>query len=253
MAAPIPRVPPVTRATRSRTVPRSAACPVSAGCVDVVMSCSLLARSALCALLRCLLQPVQHRRVTQRGGIPGLAALRYVAQEPAHDLAGPGLGQVISPDDPFWPCELPDLVAHVPAEILAERGPRAGVLAERDVGDDRLAGGLVADRDDRGLGHRGVGDERRFDLGGGQPVPGDVDDVVDPAGDPEVAVLVAPCAVADEVDLWPEALEVGPDEPVPVVVERAEHARPGLGEDEHAAALADLVPLLVEEPGGHAR
>src|SRR5215471_21564460 len=83
------------------------------------------------ARLRCLLQPVQHGRVAEGAGVPRLAALGDVAQEPAHDLAGPGLGQVIGPDDPLWPGELPDPVADVPAEVLAERGARAGVLAER--------------------------------------------------------------------------------------------------------------------------
>jgi hypothetical protein len=59
-----------------------------------------------------------------------------------------------------------------------------------------------------------MGDERRLDLGGGQPVPGDVDDVVDPAGDPEVAVLVPPGAIAYEVNMRAEPLEVRLDEPV---------------------------------------
>jgi hypothetical protein len=36
-----------------------------------------------------------------------------------------------------------------------------------------------------------VEDERAFDLGGAHAVAGDVDDVVDPAGDPEVAIGVA--------------------------------------------------------------
>src|SRR5262249_41150716 len=129
MAAPIPRVPPVTRTTRSRIVARSGEVRPSSSCRGVVMSCSPSRSFWLCALLRGLLQPVQHGGVAQGGGIPRLAALRDVAQQAAHDLAGPRLGQVIGPDDPFWPGELPDPVADVPAELLVERGPRAGVLA----------------------------------------------------------------------------------------------------------------------------
>jgi hypothetical protein len=45
-----------------------------------------------------------------------------------------------------------------------------------------------------------VGDQRAFDLGGADAVAGDVDHVVDPAGDPVIAVLVAAAAVAGEVE-----------------------------------------------------
>ena len=53
---------------------------------------------------------------------------------------------------------------------------------------------------DRRLGDLGVGDQGGLDLGGGEPVAGDVHDVVDAAEQPDVAVLVLLRAVAGEVE-----------------------------------------------------
>ena len=125
--------------------------------------------------------------------------------------------------------------------------------AQGDVGHHRLAGQVVGGRDDRGLGDRGVRDEGRFDLGGGQPVAGHVDHVVDPPGDPEIAVLVAPCAVAGEIGARAEPAEIGLHVPVGVVVQSAEHARPRPGQHEQAAALPDLGTRLVHQGGRDAR
>lgn len=41
-----------------------------------------------------LLQPSEYGWVAQRGDVTGLAAFRDIAQQPAHDLPGPGFGQV---------------------------------------------------------------------------------------------------------------------------------------------------------------
>ena len=76
---------------------------------------------------------------------------------------------------------------------------------EGDEGADRLAGVLVGLADHRRLGDLLVGDDRRLDLGRREPVAGDVDDVVDAADHPEVAVLVAAGGVADQVGLLAEA------------------------------------------------
>jgi len=51
----------------------------------------------------------------------------------------------------------------------------------------------------RRLRDRVVRDQGALDLGGPQPVPADVDDVVDAAGDPVVAIFVAAAAVSGEV------------------------------------------------------
>ena len=91
------------------------------------------------------------------------------------------------------------------------RSASLGGLArlERDEGGDRLALQVVGLADDGGLGHLGVADQGALDLHRREPVAGDVQDVVDAAHDPVVAVLVAAGAVAGEVaagDLAPVLL-----------------------------------------------
>ncbi len=80
--------------------------------------------------------------------------------------------------------------------------------------------------DHGGLGDVGVGDDRRLDLGRGEPVTGDVDDVVDAPDHPDVAVGVDASGVANQIGLLAEALEVGLDEALILLVERAQHRRP---------------------------
>jgi hypothetical protein len=67
-------------------------------------------------------------------------------------------------------------VARMPLDGLLVAGQ---VALQRDEGDDRLTGVLVVLADHGGLGDVGVGDDGRLDLGGRQPVPGDVDGVVE--------------------------------------------------------------------------
>ena len=84
-------------------------------------------------------------------------------------------------------------------------------------------------------------------LSGRQQVSGDVQHVVDPAGDPEVAVLIPPRAVARAVEAV-ELLEVGGLEPLVVSVHGAHDAGPGPAE--HQVALpraADLGALFVQQ------
>ena len=76
-------------------------------------------------------------------------------------------------------------------------GLRAGF--ERDERGDALAFHLVRHADHRRLGDRFMGDQRAFDLHRAQAMAGDIDHIVDAAHDPEVAVLVAPGAVAGEI------------------------------------------------------
>ena len=76
-------------------------------------------------------------------------------------------------------------------------GLHAGL--DGDEADHGLAFQFVGTSDDRGFRDGGMRDERAFDFGGAEAVAGDVEHVVDAADDPEVAVLVAPRAVAGEV------------------------------------------------------
>ena len=90
--------------------------------------------------------------------------------------------------------------------------------------------------------------ERRLQLDRRQPVPRDVHHVVDPAEQPEVAVVVPARAVAHEVRVRPVLGEVVGHVALVVVPERAEDPRPRLLQDEELAlALWDLVALLVQD------
>ncbi len=93
----------------------------------------------------------------------------------------------------------------------------------------------VGAADDRGLGDRGVVDQRGLDLGGRDVVAGDEHDVVDAAEQPEVAVVVALGAVAGEV-LAVEARPVGVAVALGIAPDAAQHRRPRPRQHEVAAA-----------------
>ena len=121
------------------------------------------------------------------------------------------------------------------------------VRLEDDEGADRLTGLGIGGSDDGGLGDAGVADEGRFDLSGGDAVPGDVHDIVDAAQQPDRALVIPLGTVAREVVLRP-ARPVGIDVPLVVAPDPAQHRRPRLGEDEvAAAAIADRGAVVVDD------
>src|SRR5262249_15628688 len=158
-----------------------------------------------------------------------IVVLGNLAQDAAHDLARAGLGQAGRPLDQIGAGDRADLLAHPLHQLLAQGLARLGPGLERDVGIDSLALDVVRIAHDGGLRRLGVGDERALDLGGAHAVAGNVDHVVDPAGDPVIAVLVAPAAVAGEVFAG-EAGEISLDEALMVAIDGAHHAGPGIGD-----------------------
>ena len=145
---------------------------------------------------------VDHRRIGQRRGVAevGEIVLGDLAQDAPHDLAGAGLRQAGRELDEVGLGDRADLLADPLDQFLAQRVVASLAGHQRDIGVDALALDGVRIADDGGLRHLVVGDQRRFDLGRAHAVAGDVDDVVDAAGDPVVAVLVAAAAVAGEVE-----------------------------------------------------
>jgi hypothetical protein len=121
-------------------------------------------------------------------------------------------------------------------------------LQHRDEGADRLAQELVGRPTTAGLGHLGVADERALDLHRREAVSGDVDHVVDAPEDPEVAALVAPRAVAGEVqvpELRPVVLAVA----LGIAPDAAQHRGPGLADHEVAAVVRGQLLALVVDDG----
>ena len=101
--------------------------------------------------------------------------------------------------------------------------------------------------DDRRLSDRGILDEDRFQFGSADAVTGDVDHVVDAAGDPEVAVLVADGAVAREVIFTTPAVPIGIHVALFVAEDALRDAGPRLADGEDA--VVGLVAVLVEDGG----
>ena len=96
------------------------------------------------------------------------------------------------------PISLRHVVAQLLDDVLAAvRRRRLAQDHERARWPGRWSSSVGADHG--GLGDLRVGDQRRLDLGGGEPVARDVHDVVDAAEQPDVAVLVLLGAVAGEV------------------------------------------------------
>jgi hypothetical protein len=120
--------------------------------------------------------------MTLRMIFPG-ARLGHVRDDPHGDRAG----------------DLPDFVfdrgGDLPGDVVA--GRQSGF--EGHVHLHRPAAELVHDGHGGGLGDLGHGQRGGFEFLGAQAVPGDVDDVVDPAEDAEVAVGGLDGAVAGEV------------------------------------------------------
>jgi len=111
------------------------------------------------------------------------------------------------------------------ADLILHLGAALQVTRQGDVGNDRLTG-----EQDRG-----------FHVGGRQAVPGHVDVVVDPPDDPQVAVLVPDCGVADQAGLGAEARPVRLDVARVVVVEGSQHRGSWPLEHEQSLALLDAL------------
>ena len=78
-------------------------------------------RRRLPRLVQVVLDQVHHRGVGQGGDVAELAVLGDVAEQPAHDLAGAGLGQLLDDHDLPRPGDRADLLGHVG---LRARRPR---------------------------------------------------------------------------------------------------------------------------------
>jgi hypothetical protein len=151
--------------------------------------------------LDCLDNIIHHARITQRARITQTIFLttQNLPKNPPHDLPRPCLGQVHHDKDLFRRGERADALPHLQDEVFLGLVVVGVCVFEGDEGVNGLAGEFVGDADDGGFGHERGFDERGFDLGGGEAVAGDVDNIVDAAADPVVAVVVAGGAVAGEL------------------------------------------------------
>src|SRR4051812_35551166 len=122
-----------------------------------------------------------------------------LSQDATHDLAAARLGQRWGEVDEVGAGDGADLRADVAAQLRLELGRAFLASVERDVDVDAGALDVVRVADDGGFGDLGVADQGTLDLGGAEPVAGNVEHVVDAAGDPVIAVRVPAVAVAGEI------------------------------------------------------
>mmetsp|Transcript_39376 Transcript_39376/g.70554 ORF Transcript_39376/g.70554 Transcript_39376/m.70554 type:complete len:438 (-) Transcript_39376:1019-2332(-) len=199
-----------------------------------------------------LQQRVHHARVRQRGGVAQLVLLlrRDLAQHAAHDLSGARLGEAGSPMDDVRRGEGADLLTDGHYQRLAQILRGVPPLHQRDVGVDALPLDRVLVRHHSRLSARLVAHQRGLHLRRADPMSGHVDHVVDAAGDPVVAVLVAPRAVAGEV-VSLEHGKVGVFVALLVAVDAADGGGPGLLHAQQPLRRPLQLLALIVQDGGH--
>src|SRR5258707_6615555 len=178
---------------------------------------------------------VDDARVGERRGVAEIAVLvfRDLAQNSAHDLARAGFWQAGRELNEIGRGNRADFFSHPGDQFLAQLVARLFAGHQRDIGINALPFDVMRIADDGRLRHLGMRHQRALDLGGAEPVAGDVDHIVDAAGDPVIAVGIAPAAVAGEVFAGIR-LEIGVDEALMVAIDRAHHSRPGIDDAEVA-------------------
>src|SRR5262249_52188646 len=92
-----------------------------------------------------------------------------------------------------------DLFAHPILEFAAHVLARLLTDFQRHEGVDALALNVVREADDGGFRYARVPHKRALHFRRAEAVAGDVDHVIDAAGDPVIAVLVTPAAIAGEI------------------------------------------------------
>ena len=122
----------------------------------------------------------------------------HFAQDAAHDLPRPRLGQVAVHDE-VRGGDGPDGIPDGCGQDLGQVGRPAEALAQDDEAPDAFPFDVVREPHHGGLGHLRARNQRRLDFRGAEAVAGRVDHVVHAPRDPVVTVFVPPAAVAREV------------------------------------------------------
>ncbi len=163
-----------------------------------------------------------HAAPSMRGSValgqPQFARL----DQPAHDLARAGLGQVGTKFDFARRHRHAQPLARVRQQVPAQRLVRLESLLERDEGLDHLERHRIGHADHRRFGHCGMLHQHALDLERTDQVPRGLDHVVAAADEPEIAVGVTLHQVAAAIPAIDEAT------PVAFILTEiaAEHRRP---------------------------
>ena len=164
--------------------------------------------------------------IGERRGVAERLVLGDVAQQPAHDLARAGLRQVLGEEDRLRLRDRPDVLGDVVAQLGDERVARL-VAARAGSRTRRWPGRSCRRSCPTTAASATAGWSTSADSTSVVEMlwPDDEHDVVDPAEQPEVALVVALGAVAGEV-LAVEAAPVGVAVALGVAPDAAQHRRP---------------------------
>lgn len=184
-----------------------------------------------------------------------------VAQQSSHDLAAACLWKAFGEADDVWASQSTDFFADVLGEFFLERVIRRAIVlcepvgTQRDERADRVAFDVVRETDDGGFSNGGVAHEGAFDFHRAQQVAADFDDVVDATLNPEVAIVIAACAVGGEVVRLAglrvfDAAPVVAHKAIAIAVDTTEHPGPGFADDKQAAFIrGKFFTLFVDDRG----
>src|SRR5690606_19373880 len=198
-------------------------------------------------------QAVDHRGVGQRGSVTEIVQLvaGNLAQDAAHDLAGAGLRQSAGDLNIVRPGKGAHLLADRHLELGENILGQGNALHRHDIGIDCLALDIVRTADYGGLGYPVVENQGAFHFRSTDAVARDVQHVINPAGDPVVAIGIPTRTVSGEIDALVGA-EVGFHQALLIAVHGTDLARPGLLD--HQVAIGgtfELVAIVVYQCRDH--
>lgn len=184
---------------------------------------------------------------TYRGDVSKLILLtgQNLSQDTAHDLSTSSLGHVGNDVHGLGSSEGTDALADLDDELLAQSLRGLDALLEGNEGVDSLASELISDTDDSSLSHGVVLEKGSLDLGGGETVTADVDDIVDTSTDPVESLVVSGSTVTGEVVALVHA-EVGLLVSLVGAPDSSGHAGPGLLEAEDTLAVVSCNLLTAD-------
>ena len=143
---------------------------------------------------------------------------------------------------------------------MAAQGRHQGVVADTTnlqghKGHNRLSLEVIGSAHHCSLSHRWMADQGRFNLHGAQPVSRDVDDVVNPAHHPEVAVAIPPGPITGEIEGGAiggaHFLPIALAEAVGIAMDGAHHSGPRPTNRQVAPLVGPLGVAIVVNDVGH--
>src|SRR4051812_14368986 len=142
----------------------------------------------------------KHAEIFERRGVaPNFNARRDLLQQAAHDFSGAGLRQSFRKTDVVRLCDGANFLRHMVAEFIANSGVGLDATLESHERHQRLAFQFIRPADHRSFGHLRIAHESALDFCRADTMTGNVENVIDPADDPEITILILPATVAGEI------------------------------------------------------